>query len=154
MRATLRIILLIPLAYVAACLAAGGFVVLVAFGADLDAVAGLVEAAPAELAALVVSAAALIGAFAFLPTLLAIVLAEVFAWRSLVFYLLAGLAVGFAAVALLVPPERGLGHADARLFLAAGAVAGAVYWLIAGRRAGVRRDGPPPERTSLPPRLG
>jgi hypothetical protein len=151
-RATLRVILVIPLAYVAACLAAGGFVVLVAFGADLDAIAGLAEAAPGELAVLVVSAAAIIGAFAFVPALFAIVLAEVFAWRSLAVYLLTGLAVGLAAVAILVPPERGLGHADARLFLAAGAVAGAVYWLIAGRKAGFARTREQ-RSASLPPPL-
>jgi hypothetical protein len=151
-RATLRVILVIPLAYVFACLAAGGFVVLVAFGADLDAIAGVAEAAPGELAVLVISAAAIIGAFAFIPVLLAIVLAEIFAWRSLAIYLLAGLAVGLAAVAVLVPPERGLAQADARLFLAAGAVAGAVYWLIAGRKAGFRRA-TEQRSASLPPTL-
>ncbi|HEX2257481.1 MAG TPA: hypothetical protein VHG92_12430 [Afifellaceae bacterium] len=138
MRATLRILVVIPLAYVAACLAAGGFVVLVAFGADLDAVAGVAEAAPGELMVLVLSAAAIIGAFAFVPALIAIVLAEAFGWRSLALYLLAGAAVGLAAVALLVPPERAWSDADAQLYLAAGAIAGAAYWLVAGRSAGRR----------------
>ena len=138
MRITLRILVLIPLAYVAACLAAGAFVVLVALGADLDAVAGVAEAVPGELIILVLSAAAIIGAFAFLPALVAIALAEAFGWRSLLVYLLAGAAVGLVAVALLVPPERAWSDADAQLFLAAGAVAGGVYWLVAGRKAGLR----------------
>ena len=140
MRATLRILVVIPLAFMAACVAAGGFVVIAAYGAGTDTVGGLSEATAAELVVLVISAALIVGAFSALPALVAIVLAETFAWRSLLFYLLAGCAVGFAAVALLVPPQRLMSDTDARLFLAAGAVAGAVYWLIAGRSAGLGKS--------------
>jgi hypothetical protein len=139
-RAALRILLVIPLAFMTACLAAGGFVVLAAYGIGTDTVGGIAEAGPGELLVLVVTAAAVVGAFSFVPALAAIALAEAFGWRSLIFYLLAGCAVGFAAVALLVPPERALSDADARLFLAAGAVAGLVYWLVAGRTAGLGKS--------------
>ena len=136
MRTTLRILLVIPIAFLAACIAAGAFVVLAAYGAGTGTVSGTAEATAGELVVLTLSAAAVIGAFSFVPALVAIALAETFSWRSLVLYLLAGCAVAFAAVALLVPPERAVSDVDTPLFLAAGAVAGVVYWLIAGRTAG------------------
>lgn len=136
MRATVRILVLIPLAFVAACIAAGGFFVLAAFGADTDTVGRVAQAAPGELIVLGLTAAAIVGDFSFVPALVAIVLAEAFGWRSLIFYLLAGSLIGLAAVSLLVAPDRAVSNIDARHFLAAGAVAGLAYWLIAGRTAG------------------
>ncbi|WP_439530262.1 translation initiation factor IF-3 [Pannonibacter sp.] len=84
---------------------------------------------------------ALIGALAFVPACLAIVLAESFRWRSAVYHIAIGGLIAFAI--------WGLGESDAALAssteslrpgttiaLAAGFVAGAVYWLVAGRLSG------------------
>jgi hypothetical protein len=74
-----------------------------------------------------------IGAIAFFPALLAIALAEVFAWRSVIYYLLAGGAIGLAA-----DPAFRDGHTT--VMLASGFVGGFAYWLIAGRLAGPERS--------------
>ncbi len=85
----------------------------------------------------------LVGAYAFLPALALIAVAETFDIRSIFYYALAGAAIGlFAyfgsnlAVELeettdLPPVAFGL-----QLVAASGIIAGFVYWLLAGRRAG------------------
>ena len=84
----------------------------------------------------------------FLPMLIAVVLTEVFALRSLLIY-----AVGGAAVMLLAYHGAGFGRyeesidrtpppisREAEIAAAAGAVFGLTYWAIAGRKAGRWRE--------------
>ena len=78
-----------------------------------------------------------------LPTLLVVVLAEALAWRRAAVYVLPAALVSAAAWWTLSPRLwTGIDAIDAAelgLFAAAGGVAGAVYWGIAGRRAGAWR---------------
>ena len=84
--------------------------------------------------------AAIIFAVGFFPTLLAIVLAEGFRLRSIVVYGVIGCALTLAAVYGLDfagwAPSAGMMH-EREVFAAAGIAGGLVYWLFAGRRAGV-----------------
>lgn len=88
-------------------------------------------------------ATSMVGAYAFVPAVVLIVIAEAFDIRSIFYYALAGAAIGLIAyygsnvsVQLeettdLPPVAFGL-----QLVAASGIIAGFVYWLIAGRRAG------------------
>jgi hypothetical protein len=82
--------------------------------------------------------------FAFLPALILILLAENFAWRSVLFYTLAGAAIGLFYGFVL--PGEGPGPfyiaRSTELIAGAGIAAGLVYWLIAGRNAGAWRVSP------------
>jgi hypothetical protein len=77
----------------------------------------------------------------FLPTLLAIVITEGFALRSVVVYGVIGgalaLAMGFGLDFASYSAPAGVDVAREReVFAAAGIAGGMVYWLFAGRRAG------------------
>lgn len=84
------------------------------------------------------------GAAAFLPLLLLAILTEAFRLRSVMIYALAGVAIALLAYygsGLGNPYEESIDHAGPinrglELAIAAGAVFGLVYWLVAGRRAG------------------
>ncbi|MTH99276.1 translation initiation factor IF-3 [Roseibium sp. RKSG952] len=78
----------------------------------------------------------IIGSIAFLPAFVAITLAEIFGWRSILYYLSVAGLIGFVAwnsdgAAVLTAARPGTTVA-----LSAGFIGGFVYWLIAGRRAG------------------
>jgi hypothetical protein len=85
--------------------------------------------------------AAIIFVVGFLPSLLAIALAEGLALRSVVVYGVIGGALTLAATYGLdffrdvAPPGSDLAH-EREVFAAAGIAGGLVYWLFAGRRAG------------------
>lgn len=136
-----------PLGFVAACIAAG---VMATFGVfelryfDMDVVG--------YYAASVIMMTFWSATIAFLPAAAAIVLAEAFGWRSVVFYLLAGGAIG--AFAVHVTEQSGaLEFADRPYLalLAAGFIGGFVYWLFAGRFAGTGFARPAPERVEAGP---
>jgi hypothetical protein len=86
--------------------------------------------------------AAIIFAIGFFPTLLAIILAEGFKLRSIVVYGVIGAALALAAVygldfgGYVTAPNSDMMH-EREVFAAAGIAGGLVYWLFAGRRAGV-----------------
>lgn len=85
--------------------------------------------------------------------LVAALLGEALAWRSLYYYLATGAVSGGLAAVI---PGAVPGTQDLTLSLATGLVAGLIYWAIAGRRAGawgndVRRSGPPPAPGSSAP---
>lgn len=67
-----------------------------------------------------------------IPTALVIMFGEAFRIRSMLFYVLTGAAVG----AFIWRITFGIIHPLALLFALAGALAGFVYWSIAGRYAG------------------
>ena len=132
MTALIRLIILVPLAYIAAIIAAGLVAAYGLFGPGVD--GELIGFFAGTVAAITLSA----GAISFVPALIAVVLAEAFAWRSVFYYLLVGGALGLAADRLtdfIGPPA--LAERRLLVYLAAGFVAGLVYWLIAGRAAGM-----------------
>ncbi len=96
---------------------------------------------------LIMMTSVFVGAIAFVPSAIAIVITEAFGWRWLVLYALAGAAIGVfsahSAGFIEWRPEMGenfLRTGNTELMAAAGIAAGFVYWLIAGRRAGGWRD--------------
>jgi hypothetical protein len=86
--------------------------------------------------------AAIIFAVGFFPTLLAIVLMEGFRIRSIVVYGIIGGALALAAAygldfgGYVTAPNADMVH-EREVFAAAGIAGGLVYWLFAGRRAGI-----------------
>ena len=140
MTTLLRLLILAPLAYVAALAAAAAAVTLGLFAGQIDG-----DTAPFALG-VSIGVFFYAGLITFIPALIAVILAETFGWRSLLFYLAAGGAIGFIAGETTMAFD-GLSFADDLRFLcvAAGFVAGAVYWLIAGKLAGA---GPTPTPTS------
>jgi hypothetical protein len=80
--------------------------------------------------------------YAFFPMLALIVWAEVGNRRSWLFHALAGMAAGLAALVIRAN-DLGLANPSPGIMmgvLAAGAVGGSVYWLIAGRNSGKNLD--------------
>lgn len=138
----LRLLLLAPLAYVLALMAAAATVTLALFSGQLDE-----NTAPIALG-MSIAITLYGGMISFVPALIAVVVAETLGWRSVVFYLAAGGAIGLLAAETTMAFE-GLEFADhLRLIcVAAGFVGGAVYWLIAGKLAGL---GDPPARPTSP----
>jgi hypothetical protein len=129
-----RILVLIPVAYVVACLAAGLLVLLATIGVGAD--GAYLTTYPGETLLLASALAAWAGAFACIPALVAIVIAEAFGWRSMLFSLLAGGAIGLGyAWSFDAPVAEAASPAGPQLYLAAGLVGGLVYWLLAGRSA-------------------
>lgn len=142
MTALLRLLLLVPLAYVLALFAAAVTVAIALFGGQID------ENTAGMAVGLSIGLTLYGGMISFIPALIVVVLAEANGWRSLIFYLVAGGAIGLLA-AETTRAFDGLAFADnlTLICLAAGFVGGAVYWLIAGKFAGL--DAPPP-RPTLP----
>jgi hypothetical protein len=89
---------------------------------------------------------AFVAAFAFIPAIVAILVTETFGLRSVLIYALAGGLIGlFCGYSLgFIGPlprfdfDMPLGT-NFELLVAAGIAAGLVYWLIAGRSAGLWR---------------
>src|SRR4029078_3283195 len=89
---------------------------------------------------------------AFLPTLIAIAIAEALSMRAALAYALGGAAImvpAYSGAGFGWSYEESIDHApplisrQAEIAVAAGAVFGLVYWMIAGRRAGVWRKALP-----------
>jgi hypothetical protein len=148
----------ILIGYVAAALAASAFLHLLFLGS-----AGV---RPDEAHAVVMGSlffsipftALFIGYFAFLPSVAAILIGEVFGQRSWLFHALAGAAVGLAVVALFwqssIWPDSGYqtgiepAYSTSRfvgLIVGSGIVGGLAYWLCAGRFAGNWRSAGEPD---------
>jgi len=137
----------IVLGFAVAALSASAFLHLLVAGAaglppqDLSAV----FAGPAIIS---VPFVALFGAyFAFVPSIFAILAAEVLSLRGWLYHALAGGVVGLVAAGAVLWPQAtvpGDAMADAGLLgaiVGAGMVGGSAYWLVAGRLAGRWRDG-------------
>lgn len=97
-----------------------------------------------------------VSGFALLPALVVVLITEAFSIRSALAYAIGGALVGVACYLGLVPFDPATLHFDSiirrhlEIMTGAGIVGGMVYWLIAGRNAGVWRD-PPRRRAPLPP---
>jgi len=98
-----------------------------------------------------------ISGFALLPALIVVLITEAFYVRSVLAYAVGGAVVGAACYLGLVPFDPntlhfdGIVHRHLEIMTGAGIVAGLVYWMIAGRRAGAWRE--PPRRLTPPPPL-
>lgn len=96
---------------------------------------------------------AFVAAFSFVPAVIAILVTETFGLRSVVFHAIAGGLIGLFCgytLGFIGPLPRfdfsmPLGT-NFELLAAAGIAAGLIYWLIAGRSAGVWRERPEPVR--------
>jgi hypothetical protein len=99
--------------------------------------------------------ASMLGAMAFLPGVVLILVSEIFSIRSFLFHVGAGGLLGLAATFRLdrMHDRMSAGDvtfgADVTLLVAGGFVGGFVYWLIAGRMAGLKPLGPPPGEHGL-----
>jgi hypothetical protein len=131
MSTLLRLLIVVPIGFVLAVVAAGFTVAFGIFGLNpsSDAAGWIILFAAWT--------AAYAGAFAFLPWLIAVVFAEGFGLRSVWFWFAVGGAIGGMAYGFTgfygEKAEDGSGIA---IHLAAGFVAGFVYWLVAGQRSG------------------
>jgi hypothetical protein len=130
--ALLRLIFVVPFAYVVAMAAAG---LTVTYG-----IAILTTGAPPTagfFATAFIANTILVSAVTFIFASLAIIIAEAAAIRSLYHYLATGVALGLAANLILfmvaLNPMLGMGML---LYPAGGLVGAVTYWLIAGRTAG------------------
>ncbi len=140
MTAILRILFLVPLGFLAACLAAGAVIVLALAGGPDGWQAFRAEFVPGEADGLFVLAGGIAGlivaAFIAVPSFIVILLAELFAWRSVFYYLVAGGLIGLSGSVLPIREILPEADVDMTMLAAAGLAGGFVYWLIAGRSAG------------------
>ncbi|HMK69899.1 MAG TPA: hypothetical protein VK442_02900 [Xanthobacteraceae bacterium] len=134
-------ILLGMVGYILACLAASLVLTIAALTPVWDDLTSL-GLQSAALWAVVGVGAAFIAAIAMLPALLVIALAEGFGWRSVLLYALFGCALALALsygldfAGYAGEPGSGLPR-EREVIAAAGIAGGFIYWLFAGRRAGV-----------------
>jgi len=134
-------VLLAAIGFLFACLAAG-FVMMAAIGHP-----GLIADVPADTplqpinqASAVILTSMITARMAFLPAMIAIVLGEILSARSVVAHLAAGMVVIVAGLSVPWPDPTTVPLDTPQAWtmtLAAGAVAGFVYWIIAGRGAGI-----------------
>jgi len=139
-RGVLRIIFLIPAAFIAASLA-GAAIIVLSVGWHPQPYESQGELL-AKLVFLSFITSMFVGMIAGVPALIMIVLAEVFSWRSVILHLVVGAGIGFVAFLLGIGGEPPASAHDLRVGGAAGAVAGFVYWAIAGRSAGLGEGRP------------
>jgi hypothetical protein len=88
----------------------------------------------------IITSAAFTTVIAFVPSIIVIIIAEALSLRSLFFYALAG-GIGGLLYGLTFPAAAANGFdRTVEITLAAGVAAGLVYWLVAGRTAGLWRE--------------
>ncbi len=134
----------IAFAFFVACFAAG---LVVAYGLIAPEFAKLSTAEPEVLLGFLflVTAAGIVTPFyVFAPAALIIFVSEMFSLRSVLYYALMGAFVGALAYVLsdVTARMQGAGTVvpltrELQFMVAGGIVGGFVYWLIAGRRAGI-----------------
>jgi len=111
---------------------------------------GDVVAIMVALAMLLVSSAATFPML--LPAVIGVTISEALAVRSVVFHVLNGVvSIWVGRNSMVVPGRPFEFHDHPPALLAAGLTAGLVYWLIAGRSAGLALDSPRPRVAPPPP---
>jgi hypothetical protein len=149
-------LLVIFLAFLAACLAAGIIVVSALLFPDFSELG----TGPVDEGALDVVLGfgfIIVSGFALVPAMLIAAITEAFHIRRVLTYAIGGGLVGLACYLGLVPFDtdtmrfEGIVRRQLEIMTGAGIVAGLVYWLIAGRNAGAWRK--PPTRIGPPPPL-
>jgi hypothetical protein len=137
-------IFVIFFAFLFACIAAGITIGFGLLGSELQSLQGDPVAARGVFLIASFFGTSFAGTAAFLPLLLLAILTEAFRLRSFLFYAIAGVVIALLAyygTGLGNPYEESIDHAGPinrglELAIAAGAVFGLAYWLIAGRKAG------------------
>ncbi len=127
--------ILMPVGYVAGCVAAAVVIVFAVGGLENSG-----DSSGAGLAAQLIAAiAAYTAMLAILPMAIAVVGAEILLWRSALVWLVIGAAIGIIALLTIGRFTPGISVERPWLFVVAGLALGLVYWAIAGRRSGGRR---------------
>jgi hypothetical protein len=137
-------ILVIMVALLLASFAAGLVVTLaVLFPAFSDLDLGMADRGSFNV--VLVFGAIFVSGFALIPALLLVIVSEGFGIRSFVFYAAAGAVTGFVIYWSFAAADFGAlsvasnTRREAEIMSGAGIVAGIVYWVIAGRNAGLWR---------------
>jgi hypothetical protein len=131
----------IAIAYLLACTAAATVFTLGTLSAAGDDVAAM-DIPSVALWWVIGVSATIMAALAMLPALLVIALSEGFAWRSIILYGVLGgvlaLALGYGIdfAGYLGGPDSIVAR-EREVLAASGIAGGLVYWLVAGRNAGV-----------------
>ena len=143
------------LAFLAACAVAGAVVVgAIMFPEFSDLGAGPVD--PGALNIVLGFGFIFVSGFALVPAMIVVLLTEAFNIRSALTYAVGGGLVGLACYLGLVPFDTdqfrfdGIVRRHLEIMTGAGILAGVVYWMIAGRSAGVWRVPLPPPRRPPP----
>jgi hypothetical protein len=141
--------------FLAACLVAGMIVVVaVLFPEFSDLGAGPVDSGALDI--MLGFGFIFVSGFALLPAMIVVAITEAFYIRSALTYALGGGIVGLLCYLGLVPFDPGTLRFDGivrrhlEIMTGAGIVAGIVYWMIAGRNAGIWREPLPPYRPPPP----
>jgi len=139
-----------------ACLAAGMVIVLAILFPDWsDMALGPVD--PDALNVVFAFGFIFVSGFALLPALLVVLITEAFSIRGALTYAAGGALAGLACYLGLVPFDpatmtfHGIVRRHLEIMMGAGVIAGAVYWLIAGRKAGMWREPAAPQAPPAPP---
>jgi hypothetical protein len=139
-----------------ACFAAGMVIVMAILFPDWsDMALGPVD--PDAINVLFVFGFIFVSGFALIPALLVVLVTETFSIRSALTYAVGGALTGLACYLGLVPFDPhtmsfdGIVRRHLEIMMGAGVVAGAVYWLIAGRKAGLWRNPLAPQAPPAPP---
>jgi len=88
----------------------------------------------------------LISGFALVPALIAVLITEAFSIRHILVYAIFGGLAGLGCYLAFIPFDtgtmtfEGIVRRHAEVMVGAGILGGVVYWLIAGRNAGVWRE--------------
>lgn len=136
MTALLRFLFVIPFGFVAACVAAA-FALLWPF-VDLSGAGGADPFFWLQIALGFGAQSAQVGSAALVPWGIFMLATEILGLRSLIFHAVAGLVAGFLTTRLAYGPELPAGSVQTALAIA-GLAFGLVYWIIAGRGAGLWR---------------
>lgn len=135
----------IAFAFCVACLVGGAIVVFSILFPELSALdTGVID--PDAINVLLGFGFIFISGFALIPALLVVLITEAFYIRSIVAYALGGALVGLACYLGLIPYDPatmtfdGIVRRHLEVMTGAGIVAGLIYWVIAGRRAGAWRQ--------------
>ena len=97
-----------------------------------------------------------VSGFALLPAAIVVLVTEAFYIRGVLSYAVGGGLIGLACYLGLVPFNtttlhfEGIVRRHLEIMTGAGIVSGVIYWMIAGRNAGVWRKPPPPLRPPPP----
>jgi len=149
-------LLIVFLAFLAACLAAGIIVVSALLFPDFSELGtGPVDEGALDI--LLGFGFIIVSGFALVPAMLIVAITEAFYIRKALTYAIGGGLVGLACYLGLVPFDtetlrfEGIVRRHLEIMTGAGIVAGLVYWLVAGRNAGAWRK--PPLRPVVPPPL-
>ncbi len=134
--------IVISIGFIAAVLAASAFLVLMLWGGMGQGDVDHQQLGAALLGIGTPLLALFAGYYAFFPAIIVYIFAEITGRRSWLFHAIAGIVIALAAIARradansFANPPQGIIMA----VIAAGAVGGTAYWLIAGRSAGKHID--------------